>query len=61
MRETATVDNCQCVYCNHIFNGREACNGNMDCWSVKCPECEKEMYVALSIEYVCTEIEEETK
>ena len=56
--QTIMIDECQCVYCGHRFDGRDACNGDMDCVSVICPECGKEMYVLLSIEYLCTPIEE---
>lgn len=57
--QTICIDDCQCVYCGNKFNGRDATNNNMDCNSVKCPECDRNMYVSLSIEYMCTEMEEE--
>jgi hypothetical protein len=56
--ETVRVDDCQCVYCGHIFNGRNACNANMDCLSVTCPKCEKDMRVFISVEYTCTPYED---
>ena len=43
IKETINYDVCECVYCGHIFNGREAMNGDMDKSSVECPNCEKEM------------------
>lgn len=55
--ETRCIDDCECIYCEHKFNGRNACNGDMDCQSVTCPKCGKEMYVSLSIEYLCTPID----
>jgi hypothetical protein len=56
--ETVRVDDCQCVYCGHIFHGRNACNANMDCRSVTCPKCNKDMNVFISVEYTCTPLEE---
>lgn len=56
--ETVTVDNCQCVYCGHVFSGRDACNNNMDVLIVTCPECEKDMDVYLSIKYICRPLED---
>jgi NAD-dependent SIR2 family protein deacetylase len=55
--ETKMIDSCQCVYCGHIFSGRNACNADMDRSLVKCPKCEKEMQVFLSIEYTCVPME----
>lgn len=57
-QETKHIDDCECVYCGHIFDGKDACNGDMDCGVVECPNCEKEMFVMLSIEYVCQPIED---
>lgn len=54
---TKRIDDCECIYCHHIFNGRNACNGNMNAETVICPCCGKEMEVRLSIEYLCCEIE----
>lgn len=59
MKETTRVDACECIYCGHVFNGRRACNGDMDRNRVECPKCEKEMNVLLSIEYTCTPVEDE--
>ncbi|OMF54700.1 hypothetical protein BK138_16215 [Paenibacillus rhizosphaerae] len=56
--ETMTIDNCQCVYCGHVFNGRSACNGDMDRQTVTCPKCRKLMFVSISVEYTCTPIED---
>lgn len=57
-QETKHIDDCECVYCGHIFDGKDACNGDMDCSTVECPNCEKEMLVMLSIEYVCQPLED---
>lgn len=56
--ETKRIDDCECVYCGHIFDGRDACNADMDCSTVTCPNCSKEMLVLLSIEYTCLPCEE---
>lgn len=53
---TQRMDDCECIYCHHVFDGREACNGNMDNSVVECPKCGKEMGVSLSIEYLCYSI-----
>jgi len=57
--QTTCVDYCVCPYCGHQFDRVVACNGNMDCKLITCPECKKDMYVDLSIEYMCTVIEDE--
>lgn len=56
--ETTSIDNCQCVYCGHIFGGRRAANADMDCRSVICPKCDKEMNVLISVEYTCIPLED---
>jgi NAD-dependent SIR2 family protein deacetylase len=56
--ETKRIDECQCIYCGHIFNGRNACNADMDRRFVDCPKCGKEMQVLLSIEYTCVPLED---
>lgn len=56
--QTKCIDYCICPYCGHKFDGETACNGNMDCKSVICPECEKDIHIDLSIEYMCTVIED---
>ncbi|MNH66490.1 hypothetical protein D3C73_185210 [compost metagenome] len=55
--ETTMVDSCQCVYCGHVFNGRRACNADMDVRHITCPECEGEMDVMISVEYTCAPAE----
>jgi len=55
--ETTTIDNCQCVYCGHIFDGKRACNGNMDCKHVTCTKCAQENDIMISVEYTCVPIE----
>jgi len=57
--ETVKIDDCQCVYCGHIFNGRDACNADMDRRSVTCPECKEDMFVSISVEYTCHPIEDD--
>lgn len=59
MKQTNSVDNIECPYCGHRFSGRNACNGNMDCYSVVCPYCGKEMSISMSIEYLAEEIEQD--
>ncbi|RRJ62383.1 hypothetical protein EHV15_05030 [Paenibacillus oralis] len=56
--ETTMIDNCQCVYCGHVFNGRDACNADMDRQTVTCPKCSKRMFVMISVEYTCQPIED---
>lgn len=55
-QETTCIDDCECVHCGHKFDGRNACNGDMDATQVKCTKCGKEMNVLLSIEYMCQPI-----
>lgn len=54
--ETKHIDDCECVYCGHKFDGRNACNADMDATIIECPKCKKEMYVLLSTEYTCQPI-----
>lgn len=56
-KQTKCIDDCICPYCGHKFDGSNACNGDMDCVVIQCPQCEREMEVSLSIEYMCTAIE----
>lgn len=56
--ETKCIDYCICPYCGHKFNGQRAMNSDMDRGSITCPQCEKDMNVNISIEYMCTAIEE---
>lgn len=56
--QTTRIDECQCVYCGHVFNGRNACNADMDRRFVTCPKCGEEMQVLLSIEYTCVPLED---
>lgn len=55
--ETKRIDDCECVYCGHVFNGRNACNGDMDCKIVTCPKCKENMDVLISVEYTCQPID----
>jgi len=56
MRYTNGIDSIECPYCGHTFNGREACNGDMDCSCVTCPACEEDMFISMCIEYLAEEI-----
>ncbi len=56
--QTICVDDCICVQCGNNFDGRTATDGDMDCLTVTCPKCHKEMYVSISVEYMCTAIED---
>jgi len=55
---TIHIDKCECVFCGHLFNGRDACNADMDETLIACPECGREMNVYISCEFLCTEIVE---
>lgn len=55
--ETINVDSCECVYCGHVFNGNEATNGDLDCQSITCPKCEREMSVSIMATFRCTPME----
>lgn len=55
--ETKTIDDIECVYCGHKFDGSAACNYDMDCRTVDCPKCGKEMEVSISVEFLCHPIE----
>ena len=59
MIQTNSVDMCECVYCGHLANGRDVCNGDMDCHSYQCPACGKWNFVSMSIEYLCEEMEQD--
>lgn len=61
MKQTRCIDDIECPYCHHKFDGERAINGDMDCMGVDvhCPECEKLMEVSISVEYIATEIEED--
>jgi len=53
VEETSNADVIECVFCGHTFNGHSACNADMDCSNVTCPECGKNMEVTMSIVYTC--------
>jgi hypothetical protein len=59
LKETILIDKCECVYCGHIFDGRNACNADMDANEINCPKCRKKMNVYISCEFLCREIIEE--
>lgn len=54
---TVRVDECECVYCRYIWDGRKACNADMDTSTVTCPSCGRIMGVSLSVEYLCYAID----
>ena len=56
--QTKCVDWCICPYCGYVFDGYEEMNGDMDRSTVDCPKCNKTMHVSVSIEYMCTVMEE---
>lgn len=56
--ETRRIDECECPYCGHYFNGRDACNADMDVNYTHCPKCEKQINVFISVEYICSPVEE---
>lgn len=55
----STVDNIRCPYCYKEFDGREACNGDMDTTMVTCPKCGKDVSISMSIQYDSYKIEED--
>ena len=60
-KETKCIDDCICVYCGHKFDGHNATNGDLDTVSVECPKCGREMFVIMSVEYICQQIENQTE
>lgn len=56
---TQRIDDCECIYCHHVFDGKQACNSNMDAGVVECPKCGREMGVSLSIEYLCYSVDQD--
>jgi len=54
---TQRIDDCECIYCHHVYDGREACNDDMGASVAECPKCGKEMCVNLSIEYLCYSVD----
>ena len=58
MKQTVCIDDIECPYCGCKFDGQKAINNNLDCMSVDCPECGREMDIMVSVEYTATEIED---
>ena len=58
-KETLHVDNCECVYCGHMFDGGKASNYDMTEDRIDCPKCKRKMKVFISCEYLCREILDE--
>jgi ParB family chromosome partitioning protein len=57
-KQTKCIDDIICPYCKHKFDGSDACNGDMDALTAICPECDKEMEVSISVEYMATAIKD---
>lgn len=58
VKHTKNIDNCECIYCHHKFDGHTAINNNLDTLIVECPKCNRQMGVLLSVEYSCYELED---
>ena len=58
IKQTITVDDIECPYCGHTFDGSDAVNGDMDCTGVECPSCNKHMEIMISVEYMATSCEQ---
>ena len=56
--QTVHVDDIECPYCGHLFGGGKATNYDTSCGLVTCPECERDMVVSQSVEYLATPLEE---
>ena len=56
--QTKCIDDCICPYCGHKFDGQNALNYDMSREWAFCPSCNKEMKVEVSIEYMCTTIDD---
>ena len=59
INNNSTVDNIQCPYCYREFDGREACNADMDTVMVTCPKCGEGISISMSIQYDSYKIEED--
>jgi len=57
-KQTKCIDYCICPYCGYKFDGNNALNANMDSTSTTCPDCSKDMSVSVSVEYMCTELDD---
>jgi NAD-dependent SIR2 family protein deacetylase len=58
IKNTKNIDDVECIYCHHKWNGDEATNYDTSTSIITCPKCNKEMGVMQSVEYECHEIEE---
>ncbi|MFA6831873.1 MAG: hypothetical protein WCR36_06350 [Bacteroidaceae bacterium] len=58
LKQTVCVDDVICPYCGFKFDGRNATNADMDCQSVTCSKCGKEMDIMISVEYTATTIDD---
>lgn len=56
--QTKCIDDRICPYCGHRFDGEKAMNYKMFEPIITCPKCEKEIDVSISVEYLCTTIED---
>ncbi len=55
--QTKCIDDCICPYCGHKFDGQKACNYSMQPLNIECPACSKEMSIDISVEFICTVID----
>jgi hypothetical protein len=58
IKQTTCVDNIICPYCRYKFDGTDVTNGDIDCTTVSCPKCNKEMEIMISVEYTATTIDD---
>lgn len=54
---TKNIDECECIYCHHKWDGNQATNYDTSETVIKCPKCGKSMGVIQSVEYECYEID----
>lgn len=57
MENTKNIDNVECIYCHHKWDGGGATNYDIQESIIKCPKCKKEMGVLQSVEYECYELD----
>jgi sarcosine oxidase delta subunit len=57
--QTQCIDDIICPYCGYKFEGERAVNGDMDCMlNIFCPECNGEMEISISVEYMATVVKD---
>lgn len=57
MENTKNIDECECIFCHHKWDGNIATNYDTSERIIKCPKCGKEMGVIQSVEYECHELD----